>query len=99
MGIKKASSQAFKPYENKIVVRRSIIEAVLIDIDGISDSSDMKINDKFENLTLDWDSIPVLGEIPEHDETEIVPGEGNCPYNCPDCGCNQDGSKCPKLTS
>lgn len=48
---------------NNLVIRRSQIEALIINLDGIIDISDTKINGASENLTLDIDYIPVRGDI------------------------------------
>ncbi len=48
---------------NNLVIRKSQIEALIINLDGIIDISDTKINGVAENLILDADHIPVRGEI------------------------------------
>lgn len=48
---------------NNLTIRISQIEASIINLDGVLDISDTKINDVAENLTLDADYIPIRGEI------------------------------------
>lgn len=48
---------------DNIVIRISHIESRLLDILGIEDVKETKINEKYENFTLDNYSIPIRGDI------------------------------------
>ncbi len=48
---------------NGIVVRKSAIESLLLNIDGIVDVTDTLINGSASNLALDVEHIPVLGVV------------------------------------
>lgn len=48
---------------NSIIVRISQIEYRLLEIDGIFDLRDTTLNGQEENIVIDFDSIPVRGEI------------------------------------
>lgn len=87
------TAKSYFPMEYFITIKRAEIEALLINIEGIQDSTDIKINGKFENYKLAWNAIPVLGEIVLHTESER-PVPGDCPYNCPDCNCNHNAQIC-----
>ncbi len=89
------TAKSYAPINYYITIRRAEIESLLIDIEGIQDSTAIKINGKFENYNLAWDAIPVLGEVTLHNESERPPqGECNCPYDCPDCQCNHNAQIC-----
>lgn len=49
--------------QNAILVRRSKIESILLDIDGIEDVYNVTIMGSANNYTVDKDSIPVLGGL------------------------------------
>lgn len=49
--------------EENLTVRISYIESYLLEITGIVDISNTKINEKAENLVLDKNSIPIRGDI------------------------------------
>lgn len=46
-----------------LVVRISQIESAILDVDGVQDIMDTKLNGVSANITLDSDAIPVRGEI------------------------------------
>lgn len=92
-----ANSNAKKPFETHISIVRARIESLLINTDGILDANDTMICGEFDNYELEWDAIPVLGEVTEHNETDIREGINTCPYNCPDCAYQRDMSKCPRV--
>ena len=46
-----------------LVVRIKQIEAALLDVEGILDVADTKLNGKAENIQLGVDEIPLRGEI------------------------------------
>lgn len=48
---------------NSLIVRISQIEYRLLEIDGIFDLRDTTLNGQEENIVIDYDSIPVRGEI------------------------------------
>lgn len=49
--------------QNAILVRRSRIESILLDIDGVEDVYNVTIMGSANNYTVDMDSIPVLGGL------------------------------------
>lgn len=55
-------NQTWADYEN-LIVRISQIETRLLDVDGIIDIADTKINNVAENFVLDSDSIAILGQV------------------------------------
>lgn len=55
-------NQTWADYEN-LIVRISQIETHLLDVDGIIDIADTKINNVAENFVLDSDSIAILGQV------------------------------------
>lgn len=57
------STAACDPKSAKTVVRASRIELRLLEIPGIDDYGDTFINGVEESFTLEWDEIPVLGEV------------------------------------
>lgn len=87
------SSKSYKPMEYSITIKRAEIEAMLIGIDGIQDSKNIKINDNYENLKLSWNAIPKLGEITLYSDVESI---SLCLYDCPDCQCNHDSGICER---
>lgn len=95
-----ANNDARYPYNSHLSIVRARIESLLLDMEGILDANETMICGEFENYDLDWDTIPVLGRVYEHNETDIranVMSEINiCPYNCPDCSYNRDISLCPR---
>lgn len=89
------TKQAYNPSQHFITIRRAEIESLLMDIEGIQDSTAIKINGEFKNYELAWNAIPRLGEVFLHNETEgLIPG--NCPFNCPDCKCNHNQEVCER---
>lgn len=55
-------NQTWADFEN-IIVRISQIETRLLNVDGIIDIADTKINDVAQNFALDADAIAILGEV------------------------------------
>lgn len=49
--------------QDNIIIRVSAIENAILAVDGIIDIWDTTVNDTDRNITLDFDEIPVLGEI------------------------------------
>lgn len=49
--------------DNDIIVRLAQIETRILNVDGVIDISNTTINNSFENITLDTEVIPKLGEI------------------------------------
>lgn len=49
--------------KNTILIRKSKIESILLDIDGVEDVYNVTIMGSANNYTVDKDSIPVLGEL------------------------------------
>lgn len=92
-----ADNQAKAPLDTHVSIVRARIESLLIDIEGIIDANDTMINGSFKNYDLAWNCIPVLGEVAQHDETDIGGGEESCPYNCPDCAYNRNPSLCERV--
>lgn len=45
------------------IIRTSQIESRILSVKGIADISNTKMNDSPENLTLEWNEIPVLGGV------------------------------------
>lgn len=41
----------------------SRIQAAMLEVDGVMDITSAMINGKNENMVLEWDQIPVLGEV------------------------------------
>lgn len=89
------TDNARNPMDTHLIVVRSRIESILLDIEGIIDANDTIINDKLANYNLAWDAIPKLGEITEYESVD--PDDHSCPYNCPDCKCNRDASQCHRV--
>lgn len=90
------TNKSYNPMEYYILIRRSEIESLLIGIEGILDSTSIKINGEFANFALSWDEIPLLGDVYLHTESD-TPQTGDCPYNCPDCQCNYCKDRCGRL--
>lgn len=82
------------PIEDQTEVNRVKLMSALMDIPGILDVADLKINGEYENYKCSWIGIPVLGEITENAEKEFP--ECDCPYNCPDCSCNRSTNLCSR---
>lgn len=87
------TEQSFRPMQNSITVKRAEMEAELLDVEGIQDSLGIKINGEQANFKLEWNEIPVLGEITLESFSTEEP-EGDCPYNCPDCNCGHNQEIC-----
>lgn len=82
------------PLDDHLIVRRASVETEIMDLSGIIDVQGVSLNGKYRNLELDWDEIPVLGEITQIDPSELEE-DGKCPFDCPDCDC--DPAECPRL--
>lgn len=52
-----------RPQYVETIIRIAKVEATIIDVEGIRDISDTSINDQFENILLNEDEVPVLGEV------------------------------------
>lgn len=90
------TEKAKYPLQDKTEVFRSQIESILINIEGIIDSSDLKLNGKFENYICAWNAIPILGEVYPHEDSEH-PEWGGCPCDCTDCPVGGEMGKCQKI--
>lgn len=88
------TAKSYKPMEYHLTLKRAEIESRILDIEGVFDSNAVIINEKSQNYDLTWNTIPKLGTLEATDQTGS--GSGSCPYDCPDCQCNQDGSICPR---
>lgn len=49
--------------KNDLIVRISQIETRLLDLEGVLDISDTRLNDNASNLSIDKDSIPIRGSV------------------------------------
>jgi len=49
--------------DDQIVVRISLIESAILGVSGVVDITNTKLNGNAENLTLDAEEIPVLGQV------------------------------------
>lgn len=55
--------QSWDDEDSSVIVRRSQIEASLLDIDGIADITETLMNGGSENLTVDYEHIPTRGDV------------------------------------
>lgn len=67
-GIEAALEQYFKQLalnsgEQSTVVRITSVGAIISDVDGVIDYSDLTLNEATENITIDEYSVPELGEV------------------------------------
>jgi len=53
--------------EEQLVVRVALLDSQLLTVDGILDISNTKINGATDNIVLDAEEIPVLGEVTLHE--------------------------------
>lgn len=90
------TKKAKAPLDDCTEIIRTPLLASLLEIKGVLDATDLKINGAYENYTLDWDSVPVLGEVTENKDVE-EPDEGDCPCTCPDCMHNRHAECCARL--
>ena len=91
------TTKSYTPINHYITIRRAEIESLLIGIEGIQDSTAIRINGEFDNYNLAWNAIPALGNVTLHSAIESETPQGNCPYNCPDCQYNRDPEQCGRL--
>lgn len=49
--------------EDRTVVRVSQLEARILNVKGIADIADTKLNDKGANVELDTEELPIMGTV------------------------------------
>lgn len=92
------TENAKNPMGSGLTVMRSRIESLLIDIEGILDANETKIMGEYANYYLDWNRIPVLGEVTQSTVSREVKTV-KCNFNCPDCTYDQNALICPRVNN
>lgn len=80
-----------RPISNPVTVLRSDIEIAARSLTDVIDYRNVSLNGVTNNLKLNFNEIPILGEVTE---IEGSSGGGAC---CPDCTMDGDCANCPRM--